>query len=39
MNWGWGFANGWYFSNELTHPNGTSNNYKWKKDMIIKIHP
>jgi len=39
MNWGWrGNANGWYFSNELTHPHG-SEDFKWRKDMIIKIHP
>ncbi len=40
MNWGWkGYANGWYFSNELAHPHGIEENYKWNKDMIIKIHP
>jgi len=41
MNWGWGssFQNDWYFSNQLTQPYGSSNNYQWNKDMIINIHP
>ena len=42
MNWGWGGpTNGWYFSNELTHPRPHDQNddYRWQKDMIIRIHP
>lgn len=41
MNWGWGNTsqNVWYYSNNLTHPNGTTYDYKWNKDMIINIHP
>jgi hypothetical protein len=41
MNWGWGstLQNVWYFSNNLTHPLYSDNDYQWKKDMIINIHP
>jgi len=40
MNWGWkGRANGWYYSNELTNPRSNPQDYRWQKDMIIKIHP
>lgn len=41
MNWGNGSTsqNTWYYSNSLTQPLYSTKNYKWKKDMIINIHP